>query len=73
MVQLVSGKITLLVRFQVCCEKDMTLNQLTVLIVYSSAVAKAAKVPMIYEKYGKKFYLYKGYYHGVHGLLTFNK
>ena len=46
-VQEVSGKRMLLVRFQHGCEKYLKLNQLTVVTLYKSPMEEEPKVPMV--------------------------
>ena len=63
MVQGVSVKRRFLVRFQDVCEKDLTLNQLTIVTVEKITVTKEYKVPMIYVIADVTTNLDKGYYH----------
>ena len=49
MVQGISGQNRLLVRFQDGCEKDLTLNQLTIVIVEESPAEEEPEVPTIPE------------------------
>ena len=71
--QRISGNDRFLVRFQDGCEKDLTSNQLTIVIVEKSPVDKEPKVTTITEIPDEKFPLEKGYYHSVYVMLHFNK
>ena len=72
-VQLVSYKKRFLVGFQDGCEKDITYNQLTAVIVDKSPVEEEPEVPTSTEITDDKFPLDKVYYHGVYVMLYFNK
>ena len=60
-------------RFQDECEKDLTLNQLIVMILEKIIMTEEAKVPVISVISDWKIYFEKGYHHGVYILLYFNK
>ena len=53
-------------RFQDGCENDMTLNQLTVVILYKIPVEEEPEVTTIPEITDETFPLEKGYCHGVY-------
>ena len=72
MVQGLSGKRRLLVRFQDGCEKDMTLNQLTVVTVEKVPMTEEYEVPMISAIPCETIYLKKVLYHGVYVIFQFN-
>ena len=72
-VQGVSGKKRLLVMFQYKLEKDLNLNQLTILVLEKIPVEEEPDVPTITEIPDEKVTLKKGYYHGVYDILHFNK
>ena len=72
-VQVVSGKRRFLVSFQDGYEKDMTPNQLTVVIVENIPVEKELGVPTIPEIPDETFTSDKVYYYGVYVVLNFNK
>ena len=72
-VQVVSGKSRLLVRFQDGFEKYMTSNQLTAVTVENIPVEEEAGVLTIYVIPDYSIYLYKVYYYGVYVVLHFNK
>ena len=72
-VQGVSGKKRFLVRFQDGYKKDMTSNQLTVVILDNIPVEEEPTVPMITVIPDETVPLEKGYYNGVHLVLHFNK
>ena len=59
--------------FQYMCEKELNLNQLTVITVYKSPVEEEPKVPMLAVIPDDTVPLEKGYYHGVHVLIYFDK
>ena len=59
--------------FQYGCENDMTLNQLTVVILEKMPTTQEAEVPRIAEKPDETVPLDKVYYRGVFVLLNFNK
>ena len=71
--QVVSGNMRFLVRFQYGYEKYLTLNQLTAVAVDKIPVTEEDEVPMIYEIPYDKFDLDKRYYYGSYILLKFNK
>ena len=73
MVQGVSKKRRFLVRFQYGCKKDMTSNQLTVVILEKIPVEEKPKVPMIPVIPDETFPSEKGYYRGVSVVLYFHK
>ena len=73
MVQGVSVNRRFLVRFQDVCEKDLNLNQLTIVTVENIPVTKEAEVPMIYVIPDETTDMDKGYYHFVCVLQQFNK
>ena len=73
MVQEVSGKKRFLVRFQYGCKKDMTSNQLTVVILDNIPVEEEPTVPMITVIPDETFPSEKGYYCGVSVVLYFHK
>ena len=73
MVQGVSGKKRFLVRFQYGYKKDMTSNQLTSVIVEKIPVEKELDVHTITDIPDEKVPSEKVYYHGVYGMLNFNK
>ena len=59
--------------FQGGCNKDLTLNKVTIVATEKSPVTEEAEVPMISVIPGEIMDLDKGYYHGVYVLLYFNK
>ena len=61
--QAVSGKRSLLVRFQDGCEKDMTSNQLNIMILEKIPVNEEAKVPMVDLIPDESMNMDKGFYH----------
>ena len=67
------GKKRLLARFQDGCEKDLTLNQLTIMIVEKILAEKEPDVPKNPDIPEEQITLEKGYYHGVYVILHFNK
>ena len=73
MVQGVSGKMVLLVKFQDGYDKDMTMNQITGVKLDRIPVTKEAEFPTIYAILDWEVDLEKGYYHGVYILIQFNK
>ena len=73
MVQGVSGKKRLLVRFQDGYKNGLTLDQLTVVIVEKSPVEEEPEAPTITEIHNETFLMNKGYYHGFHVVLHFHK
>ena len=73
MVQGVSGKKSFLMRFQYGFKKDITSNQLAVVILEKSPVEEESKVPMITVIPDETFTSEKGYYHGVCVVLYFHK
>ena len=72
MVHDVSGKSRLLVRFQDGCEKDMILNQLTILKVEKTPLSIESEVPTIDVIPDDSIDLEKGCYQGVYVILYFN-
>ena len=62
----VSGKRRFLARFQYWREKDLTLNQLTVMTVYKIPVDEEPMVPTISGIPDETFDSEKGCYHGVY-------
>ena len=72
-VKVLSYKRKLLVRFKDLCEKYLTSNQLTIVIVESIPMTKESEVPTISVIPDETIYLYKWYYHGVYFLLHLNK
>ena len=64
-VQLLSRNNRFVVRFQDGCEKYLTLNQLTVVIVENNPVKEESKVPMITEISYETVRSDKGYYNDV--------
>ena len=73
MVQLVSDKKEFLVRFQYGCEKYITFNQTTIVIVEKSPVNEESKMPTIYVTPDENIHLEKGYYNGVYVILYYFK
>ena len=69
----VSWKKRFLVKFQVGCEKDMTSNKFTIVILENIPVEEEPDVPTIPEIPEEKVTLDKGYYHGVYILIYFDK
>ena len=59
-------------RFQYRCKNYLTLNQLTVVILYKSPVEDTSDVPTITEITDETFHSEKGYCHGVYVFLHFN-
>ena len=53
--------------------KNLTSNQLTIVIVERIPVEKEPKVSTIPEIPDKKFPSEKGYYHGIHVVINFHK
>ena len=60
-------------RFQYGCEKDLTSNQLTIMILEKSLMEQKPKVPMISEMPEEQVNLEKGNYHDFYVILHFNK
>ena len=73
MVQGVLGKKRFLVRFQYRCKKNMSLNQLTIMILEKVLEEKEPEVSAIPEIPEEQFELEKGYYCGVYFMLRFKK
>ena len=72
-VQVVSGKMRLLVRFKYGCDKYPPLNQINSVTVDRIPTNKESKVPKISLITDGSVVLDKGYYHGVYILIYFNK
>ena len=72
-VQVVSNKRRLLVRFQYGWEKDLAANKFTVMAVDKIPVDEKPKVPTIAVMPDETVDSEKEYYHSVHVLLYFNK
>ena len=70
--QVVSGRRRLLVRFQNGCEKNLSLNQLTVVIVEKILEEKEPEVSKISEIPEEQVKFGKGYYLCVYVMLQFN-
>ena len=73
MVKGVSGKKRFLVRFQYVFKKDITLNQLTIVIVEKIPVEEEPEVTTITEINEEQVTSEKRYYHGVYVIIHFNK
>ena len=67
----VSGKRRFLVRFKNGCKKNLSLNQLTVVIVENIPDEKEPEVSEISEILEEQVELEKGYYHCVYVMLRF--
>ena len=72
-VQGVSGRRRFLVRFQNGCEKNISLNQLTVVIVEKILVEEEPEVSTISEIPEYQFKKENGYYLCVYFMLQFKK
>ena len=72
-VQEVSGKKKFLVRFQDWCEKNMSLNQLTILIVEKIPEEKEPEVSEIDEIPEEQVKLEKEYYRCVYIMIRFKQ
>ena len=72
-VQGVSGQKRFLMRFQYGLENDLTLNQLTIVIVEKRTVEEEPKVTKIPDISEDKVTSEKGYYNGVYVIINFNK
>ena len=73
MVQGVSGRSRFLVRFQNGCEKNLSSNQLTFVIVYKIPVEEEPEVSTITEIPEDKIELEKGYYRCVYVMIKSKK
>ena len=67
------GKNQFLARFQDGCKKDLTSNQLAIMIAENILVEEEPKVPTITEIPEEQVTLYKGYYQGVYVIIYFKK
>ena len=73
MVQGISGKKRFLVRFQYGCKNNLSLNQLTILIVEKIPEEKEPGIFTNPEIPEEKVALEQGYYHCVYVMIRFNK
>ena len=69
----VSGKKRLLVRFQDECNKDLTPNQFTIVIVEKIPAEEEPEEPTIHKIPDEKVTSEKGYYNGVYVIIQLNK
>ena len=72
-VQGVSRKRRFLARFQDGCDKDLTLNELTIMAVEKILVTEEDKVPTISVITNETIDLEKGCYRGVYVFLNFKR
>ena len=72
-IQVVSGKMRLLVVFQDGSEKGLTSNQLTALVVNSIPVTEEVKLPTISVIPDETIDLDKVYYPGLYVIIKFDK
>ena len=73
MVQGFSGERRLLVRFQYGCERDMTLDQTTIITVEKIPVNEEPEVPSIDVIPDNTVYLENLFYHGIYVMQHFMK